>query len=207
LLRTLLAELRAFAEGLLGLLPGRSGRLARRLYYRKRFAACGRRVSLGEFAEVACPENISIGERVYIDRGVVLRACGGGSITIGDDVTVNGNVRIIADGGRIRIGSSVMIGPNVVIRPTDHAFSRSDLPIKAQGNTVGDIDVGSDVWIAANVVVLRNARIGDHCVIGAGSVVTGEIPAWALAAGVPARVLRYRDRDAAPEAELTSGAP
>lgn len=196
MLDTIARELREVFEGLLGALPGRSGRLARRLYYRARFAACGPTVSIGEHPEIACPENIRIGDRVYADRGIVLRACGGGSITIGDDVTVNGNVRIIADGGRIEIGSKVMIGPNVVMRPTDHRFMRSDLPIKLQGNTVGEIAVGSDVWIAANVVLLRDTKIGDHCVIGAGSVVSGEIPPWAVAAGVPARVLRYRNEDA-----------
>lgn len=192
----LLEEIRDWSEALLGALPGRIGRLARRLYYRARFAACGPTVSIGERAEIACPGSIRVGNRVYADRGMVLRACGGGAIDIGDDVTVNGNVRIIADGGRIEIGSKVMIGPNVVMRPADHGFERSDLPIKEQHNRIGEIVVGSDVWIAANVVLLRGARIGDHAVIGAGSVVTGDIPEWAIAAGVPARVIRYRDRPA-----------
>ena len=194
MLNSIARELREVFEGLLGKLPGRSGRLVRRLYYRARFASCGPTVSIGEHPEIACPENIRVGDRVYADRGLVLRACGGGAVVVGDDVTVNGNVRIIADGGRIEIGSKVMIGPNVVMRPTDHGFERSDLPIKEQHNTVGEVVIGSDVWIAANVVLLRGARVGDHAVVGAGSVVNSEIPEWAIAAGVPARVIRYRDR-------------
>ena len=192
MLNAIAREVREVFEGLLGALPGRSGRLVRRIYYRTRFASCGWQVSIGLHPEIACPERIRLGDRIYADRDLVLRACGGGAVVIGDDVTVNGNVRLIADGGRIEIGSKVMIGPNVVMRPADHGFERDDLPIKEQERTVGEIIVGSDVWIAANVVLVRGARIGNHSVIGAGSVVTGEIPERSIAAGVPARVIRSR---------------
>ena len=191
--RMLWNELMALVAGILGCLPGRSGRLLRRLYYRPQFAACGRTLSIGEHGEIACPTSIRLGDRIYIDRGIVLRACEGGSIAIGDDFGANGNVRIIADcGGRIEIGSKVIIGPNTVIRASDHAMDRTDIPIRDQGHTAGTVSIGDGVWIAANVVVLRGARIGEHAVIGAGSVVTGEIPAYAVAAGVPARVIRQR---------------
>jgi len=186
-------ELVALFSGFLGYVPGRSGRFLRRLYYRPLFASCGRTLSIGEHGEIACPTNIRLGDRIYIDRGIVLRACEGGSIAIGDDFGANGNVRIIADcGGRIEIGSKVIIGPNTVIRASDHAMDRTDIPIKDQGHAAGTVSIGDGVWIAANVVVLRGARIGEHAVIGAGSVVTGEIPAYAVAAGVPARVIRQR---------------
>ncbi|MEW6690498.1 MAG: acyltransferase [Pseudomonadota bacterium] len=190
-----LAEARSVLEGLLGALPGRRGRLLRRLYYRARFAACGPTLSIGEHAEIACPENVHLGDRIYLDRGFVLRACEGGRIAIGDDFGANGNVRLIADcGGRITIGDKVIVGPNVVIRAADHSFARTDTPIREQGHAAGEIVIGSDVWIAANVVVVQGARIGAHAVIGAGSVVTGEIPAFAVAAGAPARVLRMRNQ-------------
>lgn len=189
----LLQEVRELLEGLLAALAGRTGRLLRRWYWRGRFAACGPTVSLGEHGEIACPSSIRLGDRIYIDRGIVLRACESGSITIGDDFGANGNVRIIADcGGRIEIGSKVIIGPNTVIRASDHAMDRTDIPIRDQGHAAGTVSIGDGVWIAANVVVLRGARIGEHAVIGAGSVVTGEIPAYAVAAGVPARVIRQR---------------
>jgi len=189
----LASELRALLEGFLGAVPGRTGRLIRRLYWRTRFAACGRILSIGEHGEIACASSIRLGDRIYIDRGIVLRACEGGSIDIGDDFGANGNVRIIADcGGRIEIGSKVIIGPNTVIRASDHAMDRTDIPIRDQGHAAGTVSIGDGVWIAANVVVLRGARIGEHAVIGAGSVVTGEIPAYAVAAGVPARVIRQR---------------
>jgi acetyltransferase-like isoleucine patch superfamily enzyme len=165
------------------------------LYWRTRFASCGRTLSIGEHGEIACPTNIRLGDRIYIDRGIVLRACEGGSIDIGDDFGANGNVRLIADcGGRIEIGDKVIIGPNVVLRAADHAMERIDLPIREQGHAAGVIRIGNDVWIAANVVVLRDVSIGDHAVIGAGSVVTGDIPPYAVATGAPARVVRMRDQ-------------
>lgn len=194
----LASELRAILEGLLAALPGRTGRLLRRLYWRGRFAACGPTLSIGEHADIACPENIRLGDRIYVDRGFVLRACEGGRIQVGNDFGANGNVRLIADcGGEIAIGNLVNLGPNVVIRAADHAFDRLDVPIREQGHTAGRIEIGNDVWIAANVVLVRGARIGDHAVIGAGSVVTGDIPAFAVAAGAPARVIRYRNGDPA----------
>jgi galactoside O-acetyltransferase len=191
----LLAEVRSVFEGLLGALPGRTGRVLRRLYWRARFATCGPTLSIGEHADIACPENIRLGDRIYIDRGFVLRACAGGAIVIGDDFGANGNVRLIADcGGRIEIGNKVILGPNVVIRAADHAMERIDVPIRDQGHAAGVIRIGNGVWIAANVVVLRDVSIGDHAVIAAGSVVTGDIPPYAVAAGVPARVVRVRDQ-------------
>lgn len=194
MLSALCTEASEWVAWALALLPGRTGRLMRRLYWRGRLAACGPTLSIGEHAEIAGPENIRLGNRVYVDRGFVLRACEGGRIEIGNDFGANGNVRLIADcGGEILIGNLVNLGPNVVIRAADHAFDRIGLPIREQGHAAGRIEIGNDVWIAANVVVVRGARIGDHAVIGAGSVVTGDIPAFAVAAGAPARVIRFRN--------------
>lgn len=121
-----------------------------------------------------------------------LRACGEGRIKIGDQVSVNGNVRIVADFGSIEIGNEVMIGPNVVIRASNHKTERHDISMKQQGQTGGAIVIGDDVWIGANTVVVTGVTIGSHVVIGAGSVVSRNIPDYAFAAGVPARVIRDR---------------
>jgi galactoside O-acetyltransferase len=188
-----LEETQALAEGLLGAVPGRAGRLLRRLYYRRRFAACGARLSIGEHPEIACAHNIRLGERIYVDRGFVLRACEGGSIVVGDDFGANGNVRLIADcGGHVEVGDKVIVGPNVVIRASNHRIERTDVPIREQGHTGGRIEIGDDVWIGANVVILPGVRIGAHAVVGAGAVVTRSVPEYAVAAGVPARVIADR---------------
>ena len=188
----LLEELKDWCDAVLGGIPGRTGRLLRRWYYRPRLAASGSTLSIGEQVELACPHCISMGNEVYLVRGAVLRACGGARLKIGDRFTANGNARIIADFGDIEIGSGVMVGPNVVIRASDHDTTRHDTPIWDQGHRRGRIVIGDDVWIGANVVIVAGVSVGSHVVIAAGAVVVDDIPDYAIAAGVPARVIRDR---------------
>lgn len=117
----------------------------------------------------------------------------GSELRIGNNVQLNFAVMINADcGGKITIGNDVLIGPNVVIRASDHRFSDVARPIVEQGHNAGRIDIGDDVWIGANAVILPNVRIGKGTVIGAGSVVNGDLPEYAVAVGVPARVIKTR---------------
>ncbi|HEY7985617.1 MAG TPA: acyltransferase [Methylophilaceae bacterium] len=102
-------------------------------------------------------------------------------------------MRIIADcGGEIRIGDHVMIGPNTVIRSSGHRYDRPDIPMVEQGHKPGKITIGDDVWIAANVVILPDVKIGSHAVVAAGAVVTHDVPEYAIVAGIPAKVIRNR---------------
>jgi acetyltransferase-like isoleucine patch superfamily enzyme len=82
----------------------------------------------------------------------------------------------------------------VSIRDHDHNFARLDVPTRDQGASVSDVAIGSNVWLGSKVTVLRGVTIGDNAVVGAGAVVTRDIPENAVAVGVPARVLRYRER-------------
>ena len=84
-----------------------------------------------------------------------------------------------------------MIGPNCVFRAADHGTQRGSL-MRVQSKIGGVINVGSDVWFGANVVVTRDVTIGDGSVIGAGAVVTRDLPPHAIAVGVPARVIGTR---------------
>ena len=121
----------------------------------------------------------------------------GSRLTIGDRVALNDNVMINADcGGKITIGNDVLIAPNVVLRASNHQYERRDMPINTQGHAAGFITVGADVWIGANAVILPNVSIGQGAIIGAGSVVTNDVPAYAIAAGVPAKVISSRGGDA-----------
>jgi len=186
-------ELRDWTTGLLGIVPGRIGRLLRRIYYRCVLAASGARLSVGRNVEIACPHNIRLGEETYLVDGAVLRACGNARLTIGNRFGANGNARIIADnGGEILIGACVMVGPNVVIRASNHGAERIDVPMWEQGHTGGRIVIGDDVWIGANAVIVPNVTIGSHVVIAAGAVVTRDVPDYAVVAGVPARVIADR---------------
>lgn len=136
----------------------------------------GARLSLGKQCKLYChdPEN-------------------GSQLIIGDRVALNDNVMINADcGGRIIIGNDVLIGPNTVIRAADHRFGDRERPIAAQGHNPGSIEIGDDVWIGANAVILPNVRIGRGTVVAAGSVVNADLPEYAVAVGVPARVIKTR---------------
>lgn len=112
-------------------------------------------------------------------------------ITIGDRVTVNPGCIIVGKGG-LSIGSDAMIGAGTKIVTSAHVMTRIDIPMRAQGMTSTPITIEDDVWCGFNVIVLPGAVIRKGCVIGAGSVVTDEIPEYSIAAGVPARVIGSR---------------
>lgn len=111
-------------------------------------------------------------------------------LTIGDYSGVGFNCLI---SGRTYIGSHVMMGPDCIMYSYSHAHDRLDIPMDQQGfEDPTPIHIGDDVWIGARVIVLPGVSIGSHCIIGAGAVVTKDVPDYAIVGGVPAKVLRYR---------------
>ena len=101
-----------------------------------------------------------------------------GELVIGDNVGMNTNC-IIACHERIEIGNDVEFGPNVCVYDHDHDF-RVEGGLKAGKFKTAPIYIGDRTWIGANVVVLRGAHIGPDCVIGAGSIVSGDVPARSI---------------------------
>lgn len=194
----MLAELTSWLDAFFMALPGRAGRALRALYWAPRFAASGRRLSLGRGVEIGCPANMHLGSDIYVVDGATLRACAG-KLSIADRFALNGGARVVADWGEIAIGSGVMVGPNVVIRASNHSVDRTDLPMWDQGQTGGRIVIGDDVWIGANAVIVPGVTIGSHVIVAAGAVVTHDVPDYAIAAGVPAKVIRDRREVPAPE--------
>ena len=118
---------------------------------------------------------------------------GDGSIELGAHVRVNQGC-VLVSYAALRIGANALIGEYVSIRDADHGMADGS-PIQSQAHTSAPITIGADVWIARGVVVLKGVTIGDGAVIGANSVVTKDVPAMAVAAGVPARVLKMRTGD------------
>jgi len=117
----------------------------------------------------------------------------GGSINVGNWTAFNIGVHINAScGGNIILGDYCLIGPRVVMRTANHRFEKKEVYIRDQGHQIADIVIEDDCWIGANVVILSGVRIGRGAVIGAGAVVTRDIPSMAIAVGVPAKVLKYR---------------
>lgn len=195
LLGSLWSELRAFIDTPFVYLPGRTGSLLRRFWFGRRFQSHGR-FSCGTGCEFHSPQTMSFEGTVWIGRNAFFTAAGG-SIRVGHHTAFNTGVHINASmGGAIVIGKYCAIGPNVVMRTANHRFDDVSMLIQESGHEPADICIGDDVWIGANAVILGGTNIGKGAVIGAGAVVTKDIPSNAIAAGVPAKVLRYRGRKA-----------
>ena len=94
--------------------------------------------------------------------------------------------------GSVSIGDHALLAPNVFITASDYDFDAGDGPVMDLPKREADIVIGANTWLGTNVVVVAGVTIGDGAIIAAGSVVTRDIPAGAVAAGVPARVIRQR---------------
>ena len=118
---------------------------------------------------------LTIGKRFKMGSHSYVRVRSKGKLTIGDHVAFNhGNIIVCHD--EITFGDNVQVGPNVLFYDHDHDF-RAENGLKNLIYKTAPITIGNNVWISANTVVLRGTTIGDDCVIGAGSVVKGNIPA------------------------------
>ena len=130
----------------------------------------------------------SCGQRVLVSSGVVFGT--GQAIEIGDDTGLNRDCWIAND---TIIGDDVMMGPRVTILSGSHEFSDTTRPMREQGATPRrPVRIGNDVWIGTQSIILPGVTIGDHSIIGAGSVVTKDVEPWTIVGGNPARMIRRR---------------
>lgn len=128
----------------------------------------------------------SFGKNVNIEQNAVF----GPNIIIGDNSGIGINCELY---GPITIGDNVMMGPEVVIYTSGHKFDRLDITMIEQGSTDTEpVVIGSDVWIGRRVMIMPGVKIGDGCVIGAGAVVTKDVPPYSVVGGVPAKVIKTR---------------
>lgn len=112
------------------------------------------------------------------------------SVELGDHSGLGINCRI---SGKTLIGNNVMMGPNVLIFTKNHAFDRIDIPMNFQGiSEEKPVVIEDDVWIGANAIILPGVTVSKGSIIGAGAVVTKNVPAYAIVAGNPAKILKYR---------------
>lgn len=136
----------------------------------------------------------SCGENVVIDSGCEF--FGYENITIGNDVYINVNAVFMTTESEIIIGSHVMMGANVCIVTGDHRTDvvgryMMDVTEKLPGNDLPVI-IEDDVWIGSGSIILKGVTLGRGCVIGAGSVVTKDVPPYSICVGNPARVIKMR---------------
>ncbi|MCR4666576.1 MAG: acyltransferase [Desulfovibrio sp.] len=164
--------------------------LLRLLFWRPFFRSCGS-VRFSTRLTLSHCRNISLGPQVRIGTGVFLTACNG-SIILGERVALSPNVHISADDGEIVLGACTAVGPGTVLRAANHAFALRNIPIMDQGHTRGRIVIEEDVWIGANCVLTPDVHIGKGAIVGAGAVVTRDVPPYSIVAGVPATVIGVR---------------
>ncbi len=151
-------------------------------------ASFGQGVYIAAKAELHT-DRLVMGAQSWIAGYAIVR----GDIELGENVSINPYACL---SGRVKIGNGARIASHVSIVGFNHGFDDTDTPIYRQPLTSLGIDIGDDVWIGANAVVLDGVKIGRGAIIAAGAVVAKDVPALAVAGGVPARVLKYRGEKA-----------
>jgi len=157
-------------------------------------AASARISRLADIEDSVRGSHIVIEDDVVIDAFVKIKPAGGsGDVLIGRGSVINSGC-VLYTGNGIRIGRNVLIAANCTLAPANHEFADPHTPIRAQGFQPGrgGIAIGDDVWIGANCVLTDGTVIGTGSVIGAASLVRGELPEFCIAFGVPARVRGWR---------------
>lgn len=175
----------------------RFGRAYRRWILRRQGAKIASDLqSFANFIE-GVPNNLTIGSATHISKGSILMLGSGpkgyGKLTIGMSVFIN-HYTIIDCHHQIEIGDNVLIGPHVYICDFDHETATNGS--SAIGSTMNckPVQIASNVWIGAHAVILKGVIIGEGAVIASGAVVRQDIPPMTIAAGVPARIVKRRER-------------
>lgn len=194
--------------------PGALGLLLRSKLYPRLLGSVGRNVTFGQHVVLRHPHKIHIGSNVVVDDGCCLDAkgvdndgirlgsgvflgrntilsCKNGNIVVGDEANIGFNTEIFS-ASNVTVGRKVLIAAYTYLVGGDHLHDRVDVPVLDQGRTAAGISVGDHAWLGAHVVVTDGAEIGRDAIIGAGAVVVGAIPDFAIAVGTPARVIRDR---------------
>ncbi len=130
------------------------------------------------------------GKNINIEHGAFFAS--GRDIEIGDNSGLGLNCRVT---GPLKIGNDVMMGPDVMIFTQNHRNDRLDIPMRLQTDPKKPVVIEDDVWIAARVTILPGVTVHKGSILGAGAVVTKDVPEYAIAGGNPARVIRYRKSD------------
>ena len=114
------------------------------------------------------------------------------NVYIGSGTYINGGLIIAGENSKVVIGENCLISYNVHIRTTTHKYEDKNVLIKDQGHREADIIIGNDVWIGFGAQIMPGVKIGDGAVVGAGSIVTKDVEAYKVVAGVPAKVIKER---------------
>lgn len=171
------------------------GYIARTVHLPKVPMQMGKHVFLGDGIKIDCSDTksgITLSDYVAIYGNSFLEAGSGARIHIGDKTHIQPGCHIHAHLQNIEIGSSVEIGPNCGLYSYNHGINMGTSIMNQSLQSNGKTIIENGVWLGHGVVVLSGVRIGHDSVVGAGAVVTRSIPANAIAAGIPAKVIGFR---------------
>lgn len=201
---------------LFGNFPGAVGYFLRSKFYKILLKRVGKGVVWGRNVVLRHPHKIEIGHKVAINDGAVLDAYGGqeSGIKIGQEALISRLVVLNSKGGFIEIGDRANLGMMSIIFSRDcrvrvgkdvlvsaycylmgggsHTMTRTDIPIAYQGAECRGIEIGDNVWLGAGVRVGDGCSIGRDSVVGTNAYVNSDIPAFAVAAGSPAKIIKMR---------------
>jgi acetyltransferase-like isoleucine patch superfamily enzyme len=200
---------------LFGPLSGGLGFLLRKIFYHGLFRSAGRGMIIGRNVVIRHPKSIVLGDNVTIDDLCLVDGRGAGSdgVVIEDQVIVNRNCMIQAKTGSIRLGTRTTIGSNSVIVSmagvefgeavlvagncyfSAGAYRVDDISsaVMDQGAySKGPIIIGDNSWVGTGAIILDGVKVGKGVIIGAGAVVTKDVPDYAIVAGIPAKLIRMR---------------
>jgi acetyltransferase-like isoleucine patch superfamily enzyme len=196
--------------------PGALGLALRKNLYPQLLGRCGRNVVFGQNVVLRHPHKIQIGDNVVIDDNCLVDAkgdsnegirigtgvfigrntilsCKNGSIDIRDGANIGFNCELFS-ASRVTIGANALIAAYCYVIGGDHDFSDASQPVLAQGRSSSGVTIGDGVWMGAGAKVLDGVELGNHAVIGAGAVVRTAVPDYAIAVGIPAKVVGTRER-------------
>jgi len=194
--------------------PGALGLVLRRFLYPLLLGDCGRKPVFGQNVVLRHPHKIRLGDNVIVDdncmldakgssnRGIALGdgvflgrntilSCKNGDIELADGVNIGFNSQI-ASGSSVRIGKDGLLAAYCYLIGGGHEFSDPNTPVQEQKAVSHGVVLGDNVWLGAGVKVLDGVSVGADSVVGAGAVVSEDVPERSIAAGIPARVLRQR---------------
>lgn len=139
---------------------------------------------------------ITLGDSVIIRPSTRVYAGSSNSSILFGDGTEIGEHSTISANCKIVFGKDVLTGPHVFVADHNHEYENPAVPVSKQGvrcKPTDEVVICEGSWLGTNTVVVGNVHIGKHCVIGANSVVTKDIPDYSVAAGIPAKVIKRYD--------------
>ena len=137
------------------------------------------------------PAAVTIGAGSSLKEQALVLATSG-AVAIGERSTVGRGTEVVANGGSITIGSDVRIAARCFLSTANHRFADPGVPIARQGFDVRPVLIEDDVWIGFGACILPGVTIGRGSIVGAGAVVTKDVPAGSIVGGVPARIIGRR---------------